>query len=161
MMETSKTNAGKVRLIRTVGGASLASLLIVSVAGFEGKRNDPYRDLIGRATVCYGETRVQMRHYTDAECSDMLAGSLSKYADGVKSVNPTLSGPQLVAATSLSYNIGLSAYQRSTVAREFNAGHTRKACDAFLRFSYAGGRQVAGLLKRRQQEREICLRGVK
>lgn len=149
------------KLTKAVGGASIAALLIGVVAKFEGKSNDPYADLIGKATVCYGETNVQMRRYSDAECQDMLAGSLADYAQSVKAVNPTLSGPQLVAATSLTYNIGTRAYARSNVARLFKIGRTRDACNAFLRFSYAGSKQVPGLLKRREEERRICLTGVK
>lgn len=151
---------GQMRLQKAVGGAGLAALLVTAVATFEGKRDDPYQDLIGKWTVCYGETNVPMKHYTDAQCRDMLAGSLAQYVDEVRRVDPDLTGPQLVAATSLEYNIGAGAYARSSVARDFRTGHTRDACNAFVRFSYAGGRQIAGLLKRREDERKICLTGV-
>jgi lysozyme len=157
---TYQTPPGKRRLQNAIGGATAAGLLLTCVATFEGKRNDPYDDLIGKATVCYGETNVAMRHYTDAECTDMLAGSLSSYVAKVHQATPGIQGAQLVAATSLAYNVGPQAYARSSVARLFNTGRMRDACDAFLRFSYAGGRQVAGLLKRRQSERAICLKGV-
>ena len=106
---------------------------------------------------------VPMRRYSDDECKDMLAGSLATYAQAVLDRNPELRGhdPQVIAASSLAYNIGPAAYRRSTVARKFSAGDWRGACNAFLAWSYAGGRQVQGLLNRRKAEREICLRGVK
>ncbi len=140
------------------GSATLAIMLGALVTTFEGMRNDPYRDLIGTWTVCYGETHVTMRRYTTAQCRDMLGNSLAGYARGVRTADPDLTGPQLVAATSLAYNIGSSAYARSSVARLFRTGQNRAACDAFLRFAYAGGRPV--LLQRRQAERKICLTGV-
>ena len=67
---------------------------------------------------------------------------------------------QLMASMLLSYNIGKSAFCRSTVARRFNAGDIRGGCDAFLMWNKAGGREVRGLLNRRRDERRICLEGV-
>lgn len=162
MASNPPPDKGKKRLAATMGSAGAAAMLIAAVASFEGKRNDPYADLIGKMTVCYGETRVEMRRYTDAECSDMLADGLADFAGPVLARNPELKGhdPQLAAAVSLAYNIGPANYNRSTVARRFSAGQWRQACDAFLSWSYAGGRQVPGLLNRRKAERAMCLRGV-
>lgn len=147
------------RLVGLVG-ASAATLLVGTVALWEGRRNEPYADMVGRLTVCFGETNVPMRRYSNAECDEMLAGSLHAYAVSVLARNPELKGHpnQLAAATSLAYNVGVVAYRRSTVARRFTEGRWREACDAFLRFSYAGGRQVKGLLNRRKHERAICLK---
>lgn len=161
-MALSPMPKGQGRLNKAVGGAGAATLLIGLVASFEGKRNDPYLDIVKVPTVCYGETRVAMRHYTDAECADMLADALADFAYPVLKRNPELQGnpAQLAAATSLAYNIGAANYARSTVAKRFSAGDWRGACDAFLRWNMAGGRVVQGLVRRRQSEREICLRGV-
>lgn len=153
---------GNARLQKAVG-VSAAMLLVGFVAQWEGKSNDPYRDLVGVWTVCYGETRVQMRRYTDAECKEMKANALADFADPVLKRNPELRGRdnQLAAAVSLSYNIGNAAYARSTVARRFSEGRWREACDAFLLWNRAGGRVVKGLDNRRRSERELCLRGLK
>lgn len=150
---------GKQALAGTIG-ATAAGLLIAVVAQWEGKRNEPYLDIVNRMTVCFGETNVPMRRYSDAECDDMLAGSLNDYARAVLVRNPELRGRpnQLAAAVSLSYNIGNAAYSRSTVAKRFSAGQWREACDAFLMWRYAGGKEVKGLLNRRMAEREICRR---
>jgi lysozyme len=161
-MALSPMPKGQGRLSKAVGGAGAAALLIGLVAGFEGKRNDPYLDIVKVPTVCYGETRVAMRHYTDAECDDMLADGLADFAGPVLMRNPELEGhtPQLAAAVSLAYNIGAANYAKSTVARRFSAGNWRGACDAFLRWSNAGGKRVAGLVRRREAERALCLRGL-
>lgn len=152
---------GNTKLTRTVG-VTAAALLVAIVGQFEGKRNDPYRDIVGVWTVCYGETRVDMRRYSDAECKAMLADGLADFAEPVLARNPELKGhdPQLAAAVSLAYNIGPAAYRKSSVARLFSAGQWRAACDSFLKWSFAGGKQVKGLLRRRQEERAICLRGL-
>lgn len=158
MADAPKSNG---KLIATIG-ASAAGLLIATVAAWEGKSNDPYKDIVGVTTVCYGETRVQMRRYSDAECKDMLGNALAGYGKAVLERNPELrTRPnQLAAATSLSYNIGVSAYNRSTVAKRFSVRNWRGACDAFLSWRFAGGREARGLLNRRKAEREICLRGL-
>lgn len=151
-------SSGKGALVALVGGT--AALAMIGLVGpWEGKRNDPYRDIVGVWTVCYGETRVQMRRYTDAECEDMLADGLGDFAGYVLERNPNLRHRpyQLAAATSLTYNIGPAAYRRSTVAKRFSAGDYRGACDAFLMWNRAGGRVVQGLVNRRHAERRVCL----
>lgn len=156
MAEPAKSGKGK--LIAAIGATAAAAVLAL-VQPWEGQRNDPYQDIVGVWTVCYGETRAPMRHYTDAECSDMLAESLSGYGKTVLERNPELRGHpyQLAAAASLTYNIGGTNYRRSTVAKRFSAGDWRGACDAFLAWHYAGGKPVKGLLNRRNAERRVCL----
>lgn len=151
----------KAKLIATVGSAA-AGLLLTTVAAWEGRSLDPYKDIVGINTVCYGETRVEMRRYTVAECDEMLARGLVDFAKPVLARNPELKNRpnQLAAAVSLSYNIGSSAYNRSTVARRFSAGDWRGACDSFLAWRFAGGKEVKGLLNRRKAEREICRRNL-
>lgn len=143
-------------------GTGAAGALIAFVGAWEGKSNVPYLDIVNVRTVCYGETQVAMRRYTDQECRDMLERRLVDYAGPVLDRNPELKGHdnQIIAAASLAYNIGVPAYNRSTVARRFSDGNWRGACDAFLMWSRAGGRTVKGLLRRRQAEREVCLRGL-
>jgi lysozyme len=160
-MPEEKTPRGKAGLIVTVGAAT-AALLLPFVGGWEGKRNDPYQDIVGVWTVCYGETRVKMEHYTDAECEDMLANGLTDFAKPVLARNPGLKDRpyQLAAAVSLSYNIGSAAYNRSTVARRFSQGRWKEGCNAILMWNKAGGKVVKGLTRRREAERKICLQGV-
>lgn len=154
-MASKRTLAGTI-------GATAATALLAIVATWEGKSNDPYRDIVGIATVCFGETKVQMRRYTDAECAAMLEDSLIGYAEPVLKRNPGLRHQpyQLAAAVSLSYNIGNANYARSTVARRFSSGDLRGACDAFLMWNRAGGKFVKGLDNRRRDERRLCLTGL-
>ena len=62
-----------------------------------------------------------------------------------------------VAMVSFAYNVGVGAYCGSSVARLLNAGQTRAACDALLKWNKAGGVVFPGLTRRRQAERELCL----
>ncbi len=147
--------------IGLLAGGALA-LAVPLISKWEGRKLDPYRDIGGVWTVCDGETRVPMRRYTHAECDAMLQKAAGEFQEQVLRCTPVLADRpyQLAAATSLAYNIGASAYCRSTVARRFNAGDTKGACDAFLMWRFAGGREVRGLLNRRKDERRICLTGV-
>jgi lysozyme len=157
------TPPGKGKLVGAVGVTAAAAILAL-VQPWEGKRNDPYADIRGIPTVCFGETQVKMRHYSDAECQTMLEDHLAdSYAKPVLKRNPELRGRpyQLAAASSLAYNIGPANYARSAVAKDFSAGQWRAACDAFLPWHFAAGKPVQGLLNRRNAERRVCLTGLK
>jgi lysozyme len=145
-----------------VGGALVAALglAVPFIQNWEGLRTTPYGDVTGKPTVCFGETQGANRAYTPDECSVMLVARLaSDYAPAVIKCVPGLADrpKQLSASLSLSYNIGTSAFCRSTAAKRFNAGDWKAGCDAFLMWRFAGGREVAGLLNRRKAERALCL----
>lgn len=157
-VEAARANPGK--SATAVGLAAALALATPLVVKWEGIRNDPYNDIVGVKTVCVGETHVVMRRYTTPECLAMLNKALtSKYAADVARCTPIIADkPYLFAASiSLAYNIGTNAYCRSTVARRFNAGDFVGACNGFLAWSYAGGKQIPGLLNRRRDERRLCL----
>lgn len=151
---------GKVVAWATAGAVAIATPFI---AGWEGKRNDPYRDIVGVWTVCYGETRVNMRRYSDAECMEMLHEAVKGYAEPVARLSPGIEkSPKIWAShTSLSYNIGLGSYAKSSVRRLFAAKRYVESCKAIGRYVYAGGKIVKGLVRRRQDEVSLCLSGVK
>lgn len=146
----------------TVTGAAITALLSLAtpaIQRYEGYSSVPYRDQVGKLTVCFGETHAKMKRYTKVECQAMLNGTVEQVALDVVSRNPTLVGHpyQWAAATSLTYNIGIGKYRESTVAKEFSAGHWVSACNHFLDWKYAGGKINPGLLNRRTDEMTICL----
>lgn len=146
-----------------VGSAFIGLAILIAsplVEQWEGMRRDPYRDIVGVWTVCSGETRVEMRRYTQSECEAMLSRALAiDFAPGVLATVPALQDRpyQFAAAISLAYNIGTGAFARSTVARRFNAGDWHGGCDAFGMWINAGERPVQGLINRREAERKLCL----
>jgi lysozyme len=164
MADPKSMTPGQAKAVKgsLIGGAALAAALGL-IQNWEGTKLNPYRDIVGVWTVCTGETRVEMRRYTRAECDGMLREAIeSDYGKGVLRAVPALqSRPyQLAASISLAYNIGVPAFTRSTVARRFNQGNWRGGCEAFLAWRFAGGREVKGLLNRRQDERRVCLTGL-
>ena len=150
----------KTRLAGTVGAAAIAL-----VGAWEGLRLTAYRDMAGIPTVCYGETlgvKLGDKH-TKAECDAMLLSSLKKHEAGMRKclkAPDAIPAKSYVAFVSLTYNIGVGAFCRSTAARRLNAGDVRGACDAATWFKKAGGRTIPGLVNRRSAEHALCLEGL-
>lgn len=145
--------------ISAVGAATVSLLL-----AWEGLRTTPYLDSIGKLTVCVGETQnVRPTDvYTAAQCRAMLVRRLDVFETGIRAClkNPdAVPDGAYVASISLAYNVGIAAYCGSTVRRKLDAGDVRGACDAFRLFTRAGGRQIKGLVNRREAERAVCLKG--
>lgn len=154
---------GKQKVAAGGGIAAAVALAVSIIAPWEGKKNDPYLDIVKVQTVCYGQTRVEMRHYTDAECKDMLAKAVGNdFAPKVIACVPGLADRpnQAAAAISLSYNIGTGAFCKSSAARLMNAGDWKRGCQAMGRFIFAGGKPVKGLVNRRNSEIALCMKGL-
>jgi lysozyme len=49
--------------------------------------------------------------------------------------------------------------QKSTMFWQLRRAHCG-ACQQFSRWTYAGGKQLPGLVKRRAEEKQLCLDGV-
>ncbi len=140
--------------------AAWIAAAITMVGGFEGLRQTAYRDVVQIPTICYGETRgVKMGDTkTKAECDSMLANRLLEFNDGVNScVTVDLPDSRRVAFVSLAYNIGTTAFCKSTVVRKINQGDVVGSCDAILMWDKAKGVVWPGLVRRRNAERELCL----
>lgn len=61
------------------------------------------------------------------------------------------------AAVSITFNVGCSAMQRSTMFSLFRQGDMAAACEQFPRWVYASGVKLNGLVIRRDKERTLCL----
>lgn len=147
-----------------VGAAAAAALLAFTPAQ-EGRVLKTYRDIGGVLTYCDGATENAQagRTYTPAECDSQLDRDLERHAAGIAKCVPMdrLTDDQKVAFVDAAFNIGVPAFCGSSMARRANSGDMVGACDALLLWNRAGGREVAGLTKRRQRERELCLKGVR
>lgn len=159
--------SAKTKIGATLGGGALTalSLALIYLPTDEGKRNVDYMDIAKVPTACYGHTGPDARvgtYRSDAECHALLKQDAQKHLLGALKCSPGLAEDpnQLAAVTRLTFNIGVAGYCKSSIARLFNAGQYRAACDRFLAYRFAGGREVRGLLLRRQRERAQCLTGL-
>jgi len=143
-----------------VTGAAVAALVLPFLPKVEGTVLRGYRDPIGVVTACSGHTLTAAlgKAYTPEQCAELLDVDTAEHAAGVLRCTPGLQGRTgpLAAATSFAFNVGTGAYCRSTMARLFNAGDYVNGCNELLKWTYAGGRQLPGLVKRRQAELAIC-----
>lgn len=138
-------------------GAALA-LAAGLVTIYEGYRSEPYRDVIGVLTVCYGHTGgVEDREYTPAECERLMHEDLREAHAAVKRcIGVSMTPGQEAALTDAAYNIGPAVVCGSTLQRLALAGDWPGACAQLSRWVYAGGRELPGLVKRRAAERALC-----
>lgn len=149
---------------RAIAGAGLAAVLAVAaafVAPWEGLELRPYRDLVGKLTWCYGETRGTPKEaYTKAECDALLREGLGQFYAGMsRCIHRPLTEGQWVAVLSWSWNVGQQAACGSTLVRQINAGHPAAVwCRQLLRWDYADGRRVRGLTNRRKAEYSECVK---
>ena len=72
-----------------------------------------------------------------------------------KAVTVPLNQNQYDALTSLAYNIGTGAFQRSTLLRRLNAGDHAGAAEQFGVWVRSGGADSPGLIARRAAERRL------
>jgi lysozyme len=161
MADQTQKRAGGLAAI--VGAVAMAALLAFTPTQ-EGRVLKTYRDIGGVLTYCDGATEnAQVGHnYTPAECDAQLDRDLERHAAGIAKCVPMerLTSGQKVAFVDAAFNIGVANFCSSSMARRANAGDMPGACDALLLWNKAAGREVAGLTKRRQRERELCLKGL-
>lgn len=150
------------RLLASVTAAAVigaGGLSIVKAS--EGLRTSTYLDPVGIPTVCYGHTGPDVRMgqtYTRAECEAIVVEDIAKHRAGIeRCITAPLTSNQRDAAVSLAFNIGVSRFCGSTLARKLNREDYIGAADEFPKWKYAGGRVLRGLVTRRAKERALFL----
>lgn len=150
-----------------VGLTVTGSLAVGIIGGYEGLRTKAYPDRFagGLPTVCFGETRgVKLGdEYTVEECKAMLGDAVVEFEQGMRKclLRPdSIPDKPYAAFLSLTYNIGVGGFCKSSLPKKINAGDIRAACNTLPSFNKAGGRVVRGLVNRRADERKLCLQGL-
>lgn len=136
---------------------------------WEGLRTSPYQDIIGKWTVCIGETNVEMRKYSEAECRQMFGESWAKYYVAMVKCYPELkSAPASVQAmvTDLGYNNGTGAVcSAKNMGSAIRSGKWASVCQNLKSWVRAGGAVSKGLQNRRYvadyNSYDVCMSGVK
>jgi lysozyme len=128
----------------------------------EGARNRAYKDSKGLWTIGVGhlikadEQHLITATLTDEQVEDLLRSDLKWCSEAVESsVRAPLSQNQFDALYSLCFNIGETAFRKSTVVRKINENDLKGAADAILMWN-----KPAVLEKRRQRERALFLAGI-
>lgn len=147
-----------------------SALLATSAAGVafvghhEGLRKQAYRDPVGIVTVCYGHTSTARmgQSYSKEACEALLQSDLRAAEAAVRRlVKVPLSQETFDSLVSFTFNVGEGNLARSTLLRRLNAGDYIGACNEMLRWTQARGQTLPGLVTRRQDERAMCLKGIR
>jgi len=150
------------------GEAEYASALDL-VKGFEGFRSDPYHATEhekekGILTVGYGDTQSGKKSVTEEEATEDLVERLNKNNEVIdESVIVDLNRGQRESLLSLIDNVGEGAFKKSKGLKKLNEGDYEGAMteffDADVGFTKQNGKQLAGLVRRRQAEQDLWTTG--
>lgn len=138
------------------------------IQDFEGCRLEAYKDMVGVWTIGWGHAEtsglepipVAGMKLTQKEADDLHEKDLEHFGHNILPLFTRKPTPnQFGAMLSLSYNIGVGAFRKSTCLRRFNAGDMEGAAEALQWFNKAGGKKVRGLVRRRTAEAKLFLTG--
>ncbi len=132
---------------------------------WEGCKLKAYKCSAGVWTVGYGLTTAAgfievgpNTTITQAEADWYLEKTVEKFLEEIR---PAITAPinenELGAFTSLAYNIGPTAFRKSSALRHFNAGDKDRVPTSIRMWRKAGGKVVNGLVNRREAEVDLFL----
>jgi lysozyme len=131
---------------------------------YEGLKLEAYICPAGVPTIGFGSTfypdgrRVKLGDkITIQEAESILQHDIKRFEKEVRnSVKIEITNNQLSALISFTYNVGASAFRKSTLLRKVNANPTDLTIhNEFMRWTRAGGKVLPGLVKRRAEESKL------
>lgn len=149
------------------GWLPIADKLIREFEGFEkplGATGNfiAYKCPAGIWTIGIGSTGPDIKQgtvWTRPQCeAHYLHDLLTHYGPAVdKLLIHQTPDREKAALVSFCYNLGEGKLKASTLLRVHNDGNRRAAADQFLKWVYANGKPLRGLVKRREAERAVYL----
>lgn len=125
----------------------------------EGFKAEAYVCAGGYLTIGYGHKLLPSDPYkviTEEKAEQILHNDLRKVERAVlKYINAEINDDQFAALVSFTFNVGAAALQRSTLRQKINYGYYDEARKEFLKWTYADGRKIMGLVRRRKLESQL------
>jgi lysozyme len=125
---------------------------------FESCRLTAYQDVKGVWTIGYGHTGPEVVAglvWTQNQADTALVCDIQS---AVNTVNRLVTAPMTQGVfdslVDFVFNVGSGNFAGSTLLKLLNSGDTESAAQQFERWDYAGGVQIAGLLRRREAEKQ-------
>lgn len=129
---------------------------------FEGCVLSTYQCTSGVNTIGYGTTRINDKpvplnfKITEETALELLIEDVKKITKHILDlVKVKLTQNQLDALISFTYNVGIGAFERSTLLRLLNTGDYSGASNQLLRWTKSSGIEREGLVIRRNKEKEL------
>lgn len=140
----------------------IPNIAIKLIKKYEGYSNKVYFCPAGYKTIGYGHLikpgEIFDRSILPQEAENLLLIDLQFYSKAIYSlVNAKLNEMQFAALLSFTFNLGSAALERSTLRQKLNRFEYLSAADEFPKWVFASGIKLAGLVKRREEERIIFL----
>lgn len=129
----------------------------------EGLVLSPYSDPVGLNTLCVGHLATKKDvikpKYTEEECMTIFAQDYKKHRAELDSVVkvPYASEWEREALTDFTFNNGIGNVKSSTLLSLVNQGKHKQACEQLVRWVYANGKKLKGLVTRRDNTMPYCL----
>lgn len=123
----------------------------------EGFSETVYVCPAGYPTIGYGHVVKPTENFScgisEVEARDLLREDVQAAESAVlRLISVPLSDGQFDALVSFTFNLGSGALQRSTLRRKINREEHADVPAEFLRWVWAGGRKLKGLIRRREAE---------
>ena len=122
---------------------------------FEGCELKAYQDSVDVWTIGYGHTKgvEDGQEITQEEAEEMLASELDEYEGYINDlVECDLEQNQFDALVAWVYNLGPTNLRSSTMLKRLNANDLEDVPNQIKRWDKAGGKVLAGLVRRREAE---------
>jgi len=124
---------------------------------FEGFSRTVYFCPSGYPTIGYGHVVKDDEDFSagidEAQAEELLRQDAQIAERAVlRLINVPLTDGQFDALVSFTYNLGGGALQRSTLRRKINREEHAEVPEQFMRWVWAGGRKLKGLVRRRAAE---------
>ena len=131
---------------------------------FEGFEPEIYLDAAGLPTIGYGhllrlgEDEIFKSGISEAAGEALLIRDVLLAEQAVcRLIKVPLTDGQFDALVSFAFNLGSGALQRSTLRWKVNREEHAAAPDEFMKWVWAGGRKLKGLIKRRDEEVKLYI----
>ncbi|MCH7393762.1 lysozyme [Acinetobacter dispersus] len=152
--------------LSTAQGMTTSRVGINLITSFEDIVLNAYDDGVGIWTIGFGTTvypngvKVKKGDVCTAEqAKAFFTYDLKRFEAAVNgAVKVPLTQNQFDALVSLTYNIGETAFKKSTLLAKLNKGDFTGAADQFKVWNIGGGKVLKGLVRRRAAERALFLK---
>jgi len=134
------------------------------VKKYEGCRLDSYKCPADVWTIGVGHTGPEVHEglkWTQAQADEALNKDLLRALnDARKVIDVGLNDKQMAAIVSFVFNLGIGNFRNSTLLKKINKGDFLGASKEFGKWTYGGGKQLPGLVARREAEANLFLEHV-
>lgn len=131
------------------------------IKSFEKCKLSAYKDAVGIWTIGWGHVGTEAKPgvvITQQRADELLVLDIGKFESQVSEiVKAPINENQFSALVCLAFNCGINNIRTSHLIRYVNESNYLKAADEFPKWDHAGGKELPGLLRRREAERALFL----